>query len=571
MSRLAARCRVKATRKTGQHARVPLTEREALRCVTGAVSSITSPMPMPASISRTLPSGPSAMRAGYLRCALAGLAFLLITSTHSTSASAAEPHARFSPTSVTTPPASAADSAEVHALRALLEFESVFLLGWFYYLTTADVPGTLDVNYQWDTFRRKISGASFSADTNHFGTNFIGHPLGGAGYYLSARSNGFSPLASSGFSIGGSVLWEWFGEIREEISMNDMITTPLSGISIGETFYNIAGFFRRGSPTWYNRGLSTLLDPFTTINSALDGTAPQRVKYGYPQDVWHRLQLGLASAHVRELSPSAAAVWHPEAQLNAKVHLERFEVPTEPTQTELTTFSDGEISQFDVQVHLSSGGLSRVYVSTESVLAGLRYSGARSELNSESGYLGLSMGFTYSAHNYERHSSLLRRMSTARFLGLATGHHITRGPWTIDAWTSAGPAFGGVDTLAFTDDPYVIDNVPGTVRKQGYYFGLGGFAKAELEVRYRQFHVGTSLLGESFVKSPAPDYSELLPLADSHQLLSGYLGYQIPGTGNQLRMFLSRRGRTGSLNDNSEQFAEFTTGLSVLLGPTPQR
>jgi hypothetical protein len=294
---------------------------------------------------------------------------------------------------------------EVHAVRTLLAFESVFLLGMVYYLTTADFAHRFDVGYRWDVFRRKISGESFVFDTNHFGTNFIGHPLGGAGYYLSARSNGIGTLGSSAISVTGSLLWELFGEVREEISMNDMIVTPLAGIAIGETTYQLARFFDRSEGNLVNRGLGLLLGPFTTINDALDGTRPDRVSEGYPVDGWHQVGTRAALSHVYE---QAARQSHLEAELAANVRVENLPIPKRPQRLSTAWFDAGNVTQLRVELAASSSGLSRVELATHAVLLGLDYAAARGDEDAEFGFVGLGMGFEYTARSYQHLAGWIR-------------------------------------------------------------------------------------------------------------------------------------------------------------------
>ncbi len=462
-------------------------------------------------------------------------------------------------------------SEEVHTLRALLELEAVFLLGWFYYLTTADIPGSFDVNYDWDVFRRKITGQSFYSDTNHFGTNFVGHPLGGAGYYQSARSNGMGIGTSSAFAFVGSALWELFGEVREEVSMNDTIVTPLAGIAIGETTFQLANFFDRSSPSWYHRGLGLLLGPFTTLHHAVDGTAPTRTTAGYPPDTWSRLGVHVNLAQVREGLSAETAAWHPEIQLGANVRVEGF-APFRARGERTGTFWTGEVSHLGVDVHVSRGAPSHISVDLGSVLTGVYYSSARHETDRESGYLGLGMGFTYTMHRYARgHSAAASRLASTRPLHLATGHHVSRGPWFVNSWIAAGPAFGGVDALALKRTPEVLAQVPGVTRKHGYYFGLGGFSQADLEVGYGRFNVGGSFLSEAYAPSPTPGGSSVGRISDWHTTWTGYLGTRIPGSNNELRLFSSFRDRRGNIESLSEQYREMITGLGLTLRPAPLR
>ena len=102
--------------------------------------------------------------------------------------------------------------------RALLEMTGILSVGFLWYVTQTDIAQDYDVNYTWPVFRKKLTGEALGFDTNHFGTNFIGHPLGGTGYYLAARSNRLSIAESLGFAVFGSLLWEYFGEVSERVS-----------------------------------------------------------------------------------------------------------------------------------------------------------------------------------------------------------------------------------------------------------------------------------------------------------------------------------------------------------------
>ena len=76
-------------------------------------------------------------------------------------------------------------------------------------------------------------------DTDRFGINFIGHPYSGTLSYNAARSNGYSYWQSFPFAVGGSIMWEYFGE-NTLPSYNDIINTPVNGTFLGEIFYRIS-------------------------------------------------------------------------------------------------------------------------------------------------------------------------------------------------------------------------------------------------------------------------------------------------------------------------------------------
>jgi hypothetical protein len=82
------------------------------------------------------------------------------------------------------------------------------------------------------TWWQNIKGG-WEWDGNYISTNNIEHPYGGAVYYNVARSNGLSFWGAAPVTVAGSLMWELFGEPVPP-SLNDLIVTSLSGITLGE-------------------------------------------------------------------------------------------------------------------------------------------------------------------------------------------------------------------------------------------------------------------------------------------------------------------------------------------------
>ncbi len=76
-------------------------------------------------------------------------------------------------------------------------------------------------------------------DTDRFGINFIGHPYSGTLSFNAGRSNGYNYFQSFSFAVGGSLMWEYFGE-NTRPSYNDIVNTPINGAFIGEIFYRLS-------------------------------------------------------------------------------------------------------------------------------------------------------------------------------------------------------------------------------------------------------------------------------------------------------------------------------------------
>jgi len=111
-------------------------------------------------------------------------------------------------------------------------------------------------------------------DDDHFGTNFLGHPHSGNLYFNVARSNGYSFWQSYPFAIGGSLMWELFGE-NTKPSKNDIINTPISGAFLGEVLYRISSNIlddrSRGANRFFRELIAGIVDPPRALNRLTQG------------------------------------------------------------------------------------------------------------------------------------------------------------------------------------------------------------------------------------------------------------------------------------------------------------
>ena len=111
-------------------------------------------------------------------------------------------------------------------------------------------------------------------DNDRFGINFIGHPYSGSISYNAARSNGYNYYQSTAFSIGGSLMWEYFGE-NTLPSYNDIINTPINGAFLGEILYrlssNILDDRTRGGERVIREIAAGIVNPKRAIDRLLQG------------------------------------------------------------------------------------------------------------------------------------------------------------------------------------------------------------------------------------------------------------------------------------------------------------
>ncbi|MCX6286694.1 MAG: DUF3943 domain-containing protein [Bacteroidetes bacterium] len=116
-------------------------------------------------------------------------------------------------------------------------------------------------------------------DTDRFGVNFIGHPYSGTLSFNAGRANGYNYLQSFSFAVGGSLLWEYFGE-NTLPSYNDIINTPINGAFLGEILYrlssNILDDRTRGTERVFREIAAGLVDPMRGFNRLIQGKSFRR-------------------------------------------------------------------------------------------------------------------------------------------------------------------------------------------------------------------------------------------------------------------------------------------------------
>jgi len=111
-------------------------------------------------------------------------------------------------------------------------------------------------------------------DNNNFFVNQMGHSYTGGLYFNAARSSGYSFVQSVPFTVVGSLIWEYFGE-SEKPSLNDMITTTITGTMFGEGSYRLAKHVLDDSDTGARRVLrettAAVLNPLQGLLRLLNG------------------------------------------------------------------------------------------------------------------------------------------------------------------------------------------------------------------------------------------------------------------------------------------------------------
>ncbi len=338
-----------------------------------------------------------------------------------------------------------------------------------------------DFSYDWDSFRTRVSGSGYSLDTNKFDTNFLTHPGSGILYYWAARSNRLSPLASFAYALTASTLWEFLGEMRERVSINDLIVTPTAGFVLGETTLQLGAFFDRSCDDTKNRALGVLLGPAKSLHDAIDARRPLRDtqcdRYGFSQRGGHELRLSANEVAVlRTQGPDTPAVAETQLDLQTSVLvLEGYGRAGHDS----STFADGNVSELQLHGAFTGAQWTDITLGASTVPFGVHYR----DLSPGAGGLwghelvfGLLIRTEYSAHQYEhRPGAGADQWFAVDAPGMSLSYRRHAGCVRWEAELEVSPSFAGVEQFAL--DAYLqhasIDTLSSVARAHGYNYGGG--------------------------------------------------------------------------------------------------
>ena len=105
-------------------------------------------------------------------------------------------------------------------------------------------------------------------DSDLWYINYVGHPYQGSFYYNAVRSQKANVWQSSIFCIGQSLLWEYGWEAgMEQPSIQDLFTTTLAGIVVGELSHVATIKLGKNGFRWHEVALVCLINPAYAINN----------------------------------------------------------------------------------------------------------------------------------------------------------------------------------------------------------------------------------------------------------------------------------------------------------------
>lgn len=110
-------------------------------------------------------------------------------------------------------------------------------------------------------------------DNDKFIMNMFAHPYHGNLYFNIGRTNGMNFWESIPYALGGSLMWEFFGE--NPPAVNDVITTTIGGVALGEITFRVSDIVlddsQRGFGRFLREAAAFLISPMKGIARIIRG------------------------------------------------------------------------------------------------------------------------------------------------------------------------------------------------------------------------------------------------------------------------------------------------------------
>jgi hypothetical protein len=385
--------------------------------------------------------------------------------------------------------------------RALLENAAMMALEVAIYWYD---PSLNVVDWQFPDLDSKLSSSeAVRFDDNLMPTNYLHHPTAGTAHYLLTRVNGFGVLGAFTAAAASSTAYELVFEWRELVSVNDLIVTPFGGMALGEFFNHLNGYLNSAPPrvrTDLHRSAGEL---------ARDGA---QVTFG-----------ALRRAHDSWDEPAAPLV-APEDNLglsSAYAHVFRLRVEQSAYENDRERAGEiyglaGDFRIVAMPGFLAPGRFARWYVNgnfTELAFrVGFNGSARENELVAESHLLGWYSQAIGQRASHLRGHALESALATGltyvdrQWAGQRDQYGIIHFPHPSQrVWWFVGPAklafaadvapdFASLHSAAYRRyaEQFGTDGTKSSLKRHGYFHGLGVSAGASASVAVDALELGTS-------------------------------------------------------------------------------
>lgn len=408
----------------------------------------------------------------------------------------------------------------------------------------------------WDfpSWGQRFTLEAWKFDNNHFPINFIGHPVNGTLFYMFPRANGHSLLVSTGYSFATSFAWEFLFEFKEKVSINDLITTLGSGVTMGEFAYKFVRYFSGKPPDanfGHNAANVTLGFPVAMsrgLSGQPQGEGGPYDDYGFSNHTGARLEAGfLYRQHdfgeIRNTYGFSAG-----GRLTS--------IPGEGMPGQFSLFyHDADITE----LWMTGGGGNQARefdLKSDTHLLGKYWQDLDRNAEGMSGTVALNIAYRYLFQDFDGYND---RLGLLRLPGFGGDFRFNRGEFGVKTRVRLNPEFSGVHAPGYPewrDTLLPPEEVEKTIlRKHGYYYAWGYSSRVGAEISWGPLALGADLEIGSYDSQENLDRSQEeitldVDLRDSRLELNTQLSLRIPSTPLRLDVgwsTVNRDSRTGPL------------------------
>ena len=445
-------------------------------------------------------------------------------------------------------PAAAADTEAESPQRVRTGAQILGFLGLDFallYLSSppaADPPGNVRLI-------DKLRLRAWSFDASAFATNFVAHPLAGTFFYTIARSNRSGPLESLAWASLASLTWE-LAEFPENVSLNDLLVTPVAGASIGESLVQLSRWLDRGPRSAGRSALATVLFPMKLVNG------------GPPVD--DKMD-GALTASLRVV---AGATLHGESELGVQLATRLVHFPGLGTPGEGTRFGfAGNVSELSLDARASRSGLADLRFTAGAALAAVYQRSIAAEGNGWD--LLAAGGVAYDVRQHQWDAGPLDAWSSVHVPGLSVQLRRMAGPLRISARAGLALTLAGARSFALDGGKATLPIATLTTTQQawGYTMGWGVALAPALEVAYGPFSLAVAGAMDTRYSlnkpDPWPDRHPTARISDSWSSLRGGGSVKLPWSDLEISASLQRSLRRGSAGSFTRTAGETTALFAI--------
>lgn len=397
---------------------------------------------------------------------------------------------------------------------ALFELTIALAIPSIYYWNTRDGNNVdLDLGWDWESWKGKLTLDHVRFDTNSWGLNGFRHPLMSVVNYQIARTNGFGIVGSTVLGALYGVLWEFVIENREYPAVNDLIVHTVVGAQLGEPLWQIGQLWRGGVLTTGDRIKTTLFSPIDGMHDVLR----TRQSLWWRPRAWRSIVLGVGAGQ-RWFDDARA---YEEVVLSADIDVvrDRRYVSSGP---QVGAIKPGTWSRVAGRLRLGdvdgSAGQTGILVQSRTALAGVY----RQDDEGNGTFTGIGTGFVYRRDwldDARDHVAIMQLVGPQLQVS-------RRRPGYAVRWDAAAYAdYAMIDAHVFVGGnpfPRPPPNIS-VLQAHGYYNALGGSGTTRLRLDTHAWRFDAEIEGHKLWQIDAGDRVD----ADEHPEANRFTAHDV--------------------------------------------